>query len=224
MNYFIHEGQIQAGPFSYDDLKVKSIKPSTPVWREGLTEWVAAAQLSELSGLFVSAPPPYNPKSSIGSNLPSSMPVSGAEKSGFIVGKYLGIGGALLIILLIVLYFYNQSINRYAPSIVPNVSYVDPEHNHPDWFLNTGGTYKQNFWGNKEEISGTITNKATHTNYKDVRIKVQFLSQTKTVISSQDYIIYQYVPYGSTQTFSLNLPKPPATESVSLGVVSATYY
>ena len=140
------------------------------------------------------------------------------------IGKFLGIGGVLLIILLIALYFHNQSFNRYSASNVPNLPLLDPEHNHPDWFLATGGTYKQNFWGTKEEISGTITNKATHTNYKDVHVKVEFLSQTKTVISSQEYVVYQYVPYGSTQTFTLDLPKPAATASVSLGVVSATYY
>jgi hypothetical protein len=224
MNYFIHEGQAQAGPFTYDELKIKGIRPSTPIWREGLAEWVEASQLPELGGLLASAPPPFQPKSSSSPSYTPAASTSGAEKSGFRVGKFLGIGGILFIILLVALYFNNQSHNKYGASNVPSVPFLDSEHNHPDWFLATGGTYKQNFWGTKEEINGTITNKATHTNYKDVRVKVEFLSQTKTVISSQEYVVYQYVPYGSTQTFTLNLPKPAATASVSMGVVSATYY
>lgn len=223
MNYFIHEGQMQTGPFSYDELKTKQIQPTTPVWREGLNEWVEASQLSELSGLFTLAPPPFHPKPSSAAYSPSTRLLSSAGNAGYRVGKTLGIGGILLTVLLLI-YFYYQSVNRYNPSHGSSTWFIDPEHNHPDWFLNTQGTYKSNFWGDKEEISGSITNKATHTNYKDVRIKVEFLSQTKTMISSQEYIIYQYVPYGSTQSFSLSLPKPPATVSVGLGVVSATYY
>lgn len=42
MNYFIHEGQSQGGLFSYDELKTKQIQSRTPMWREGLVEWVEA--------------------------------------------------------------------------------------------------------------------------------------------------------------------------------------
>jgi hypothetical protein len=224
MNYFIHEGQSQAGPFSYDELKIKQIQSTTPVWREGLNKWVEASELPELSGLFTSVPPPFPPQPSSTAYSPSTEPISGAGNAGYRVGRTLGIGGMILLTALLVLYFYNQSVNRYTGTYVPSIPIADPEHNHPDWFLSTQGTYKTNFWGNKEEITGSIINKATHTNYKDVRIKVEFLSQTKTVISSQEYVIDQYVSYGSTPSFSLSLPKPPATASVGLGVVSATYY
>lgn len=224
MNYFIYDGQVQAGPFSFDELKIKSIQLSTPIWREGLTEWVAASQLEELQGMFAPTPPVYLPNTLPPKYQISTAPLSGTEKTGYKIGKSLGIGGVLLLILLLFLYFHNQSVNKDVSSNMPHISYTDPEHENPSGFLATGGTYKTNFWGNKEDIAGTITNKATHTNYKDVHIKVEFYSQTKSVVLSQEYIIYQYVPYGSTQNFSLNIAKPAAAASLGLGVVSATYY
>lgn len=224
MNYFIHEGNAQVGPFTYDELKTKQIQSATPIWREGLDDWTLASELPELNGLLTSIPPPFHPKPSSPAYSSAKESPSLTHKAGYKVGKMLGIGGIILLLSLLVLYFHKQSLNRYTASNTRTIPFEDAEHSHPDWFLQTGGTYKTNFWNTKEEISGLITNKATHTNYKDVRIKVEFLSQTKTVISSQEYVIYQYVPYGSTQSFSLNLPKPPATTSVGLGVVGATYY
>jgi GYF domain 2 len=223
MNYFLHEGQVKLGPFSYDDLRSKKIHSSTAVWREGLNHWVAASELPEFSEWFSSEPPPFYSKDS-DIKYSSSRPITVATKAGYYIGKSLGIVGVLIMIFFAVLYFHNKSMNQYRASNVPSIPFVDPEHGHPSWYLNTQGTYKKNFWGNKEEINGSITNKATHTNYKDVRLKVDFLSQTKTVIASQEYIIYQYVPYGSTQSFSLTLPKPAAADGVGLGIVSATCY
>ena|ERR1700744_1874186 len=101
-----------------------------------MTEWAEAAHLPELSRLFTSTQPPYHPKSSQG--FISKTPVSATERSGWMIGRFLGIGGVLLIILFIALYFHNQPANRYTASKIPILPYVDPEHTHPDWFLNTG--------------------------------------------------------------------------------------
>jgi hypothetical protein len=224
MNYFIHDGLAEVGPFSYDELKIKNIQPSTPVWREGFADWMEACQLEELRGLFASAPPAYQPKPRAAQNPATNNKLSTTEKTGFNIGKSLGLGGLVLIILLVFLYFRNQSINSYTSSNKPNIPYIDPEKQDPTSFLNAVGTYKPNFWGTKEEISGIISNKATHTNYKDVHLRVDFFSQTKTVVSSQEYIIYQYVPYNTNQAFSLSITKPAAAATLGLGVVSATYY
>ena len=101
---------------------------------------------------------------------------------------------------------------------------VDPEHAYPTNYLSAAGTYRPNFWQTEEEIRGTITNKALHTNYKDIRIRVNFYSQTKTIIGTQNYIIYEHVPYGSTQPFTLKVLKPPAIATCGWVPIGATYY
>ncbi len=49
--YIVSDGQ-QAGPYSLVELKYMGVKPDTYVWRAGLTEWVPASTLPDLSDLF----------------------------------------------------------------------------------------------------------------------------------------------------------------------------
>lgn len=101
---------------------------------------------------------------------------------------------------------------------------LDPERAHPKAVLVASGTYHPNFWGTKEVINGIVSNKATHTNYKDVHLSVIFYSQTNSIISTQEYILYDYFPYGSTKAFSLKVDKPTAAATCGWLAVGSTYY
>jgi len=57
--YFYHDGKIQHGPFSFDELKIQNITKETKIWFEGMQEWQNAIELPELNDLFIEkAPPP----------------------------------------------------------------------------------------------------------------------------------------------------------------------
>jgi hypothetical protein len=103
-------------------------------------------------------------------------------------------------------------------------AYIDPEHANPAQFILATGTYHPNFWGNNELIGGTVTNLAHHTNYKDIQIKVSFLSQTNAIVSSKEYIVHEFLPCGSTKTFSINIDKPAAAVACGWTSVGGTYY
>jgi hypothetical protein len=62
MKYYLHDGEERHGPFSFAELKAKSITKSTPIWREGLDDWTKAGLLDELSSFFVSVPPSFKKK------------------------------------------------------------------------------------------------------------------------------------------------------------------
>ena len=221
MSYFIHDGTRQLGPFTIEELKGKGILNTTPVWKDGLSEWVQASSLVELNGVYIQSPPAFKPQ-----NSPLRIPshsTSTIEKIGFKLGKLLGWSGLVLILLLVGVFLYNKA---HTPTyyISTSVPILDPERSYPKTFLVANGTYHPNFWGTKEEISGTVTNKATHTNYKDVHVSVIFYSQTNSVISTQEYVLYDYFPYGSTKAFSLKVDKPAAAASCGWIAVAATYY
>jgi hypothetical protein len=205
MAYFIREMDKNVGPLTFEQLKQHVLIPSTQVWKDGLPGWVPASQLPELHESITNASPPV------------------LKKMGF--KKIIEIlGSAVLVVVVgtcLIALLRNHS-PKYSYQIPPPA--VDPEHAYPASYLATSGTYRPNFWQTEEEISGTITNKAMHTNYKDVRIRVNFYSQTKTVIGTQDYIVYQYVPYGSTQNFTIKALKPAATAACGWVVTGATFY
>jgi hypothetical protein len=84
--YFIHDGNIQQGPFTVDQLKEKSIRRDTPVWKKGLTDWTRAGDIIELKSLFENTPPAFQ----IPSRTTTSHKKTLTEKTGTKLGKFLG--------------------------------------------------------------------------------------------------------------------------------------
>lgn len=52
MQIWIHLNGIQQGPYTLPQLQMMNLDPSTPVWYEGLVQWMAAAEAPVTSGLF----------------------------------------------------------------------------------------------------------------------------------------------------------------------------
>lgn len=50
--YYIIENGHSVGPFYKEQLIAKGVNRDSPIWREGLSDWVAAYTLPELSDLF----------------------------------------------------------------------------------------------------------------------------------------------------------------------------
>lgn len=51
-NYYYTDGQDKYGPFTFEELKTKSISEETLVWYQGLQNWVPAGKVEELHKLF----------------------------------------------------------------------------------------------------------------------------------------------------------------------------
>ncbi|MEG0011480.1 MAG: CD225/dispanin family protein [Muribaculaceae bacterium] len=64
MQYWAVIDGAKQGPMELEQLLNLNITPETKVWREGLINWIAAKDLSELSGIFMAhsapTPPAYN--------------------------------------------------------------------------------------------------------------------------------------------------------------------
>lgn len=50
--YFIKEGNTESGPFTFEQLKSKSIHKDTQVWHAGLKDWTTASNTFGLRELF----------------------------------------------------------------------------------------------------------------------------------------------------------------------------
>ena len=55
--YFLIINGEKSGPFTIDQLTTQQVTPQTPVWTEGMSDWVSAQQIAELSSLFASHAP-----------------------------------------------------------------------------------------------------------------------------------------------------------------------
>lgn len=73
--YYLYNGARQYGPFSFAELKHQHLLRDTPVWYEGLNEWIPAGSVEELQEILPSAcPPPFVVSNSGNGAAPSPLP------------------------------------------------------------------------------------------------------------------------------------------------------
>ena len=60
IQYFLHDGDNQTGPFIKSELIAQGITQGTYVWSELLEGWTIASQVDDLKDLFEKVPPPFN--------------------------------------------------------------------------------------------------------------------------------------------------------------------
>ncbi|MEO5500951.1 MAG: DUF4339 domain-containing protein [Ginsengibacter sp.] len=65
--YFLHDGSVQSGPYSLEELEQKRITGDTLVWKAGMPDWLLARNVEGLKSLFETndAPPAYKEKPNI---------------------------------------------------------------------------------------------------------------------------------------------------------------
>lgn len=224
-HYFIHNGSDKEGPFDKDELRAKVIKPNTPVWCEGMPDWTEASKVEELKDLF-STPPPYN-----SSGTPprrestASAKDSSQRNSNRRIGKALqliGLVGVLLIggfLLIGWLMDSGSSGSTYAEKVM---TVEEIEQKDPTRFLEASGTWNENFWGTKLKVHGKVKSSATVATYKDIVIRVTYYSETRTVLGTEDYVLYKFVPPHSTVDFEWTLKRPDACKQIGWDVIRAS--
>lgn len=57
MEFFIILDDKQMGPFSIEELKVRGLKPDTPVWAEGMKDWAKASEVPALEQAIIAGEP-----------------------------------------------------------------------------------------------------------------------------------------------------------------------
>lgn len=119
--FYIMNGQNQEGPFDIEQLKLLNIKKDTPVWFEGIQNWTTAEKVEDLKSIlplnvippkfenqtqndFTSTPPNFNNYSNNNQNTnhQKDYPKSNLKRN-------LLIGGAILIVLVIIGFISNSS-------------------------------------------------------------------------------------------------------------------
>lgn len=97
---------------------------------------------------------------------------------------------------------------------------LEKEQKNPVMFLQINGSSKKNFVG-QTVVRGKISNSATVAPYKDIRIKLEFYSQTKTLLETDDETVYMELYPGETQKFKTKYFAPKGTDSVALSISGA---
>lgn len=87
--------------------------------------------------------------------------------------------------------------------------------------IDEGGLFKIDY---NHYLSGSIKNRSVATRIKDIKIKVDYFSQTKSVISSEEITVYQSVNPLQSVSFNEKISPPDKTTSYNYSVIDAKTY
>jgi hypothetical protein len=240
-NYFIHENGQQTGPFTIDELKSKGITSQTPIWTDGMGQWLEAGKIEELKAILAKTPPTYN-TNSYGNTQPPEMHSAfkeATEDNNENKGRKLRLAGLLLLICLLLGYIiYEKNKPNPCTSYTASASYTPPiqrektaeelrselkriEQLDPNKYLRASLTDHRRFF-NTRIIEFDITNSATLANFKDATLVVAFHSKTKTVIDRRRYSVFEYFAARKTTNHTIKVDQPSGTVHVDISIESAT--
>lgn len=204
--YFIHDGKDQQGPFTVDELKTKGLTAKTMIWFDGISNWTEAQFIPELKEFAISTPPPFEKQNPINQTFDKAKKVVDKDYVNEIENKIPNdTGKKAFKYLLIVLAILGLAfiINMLLPS------QERKEKNNATEFLTIQDTKLRHmnpngYWGDNDkplywDIEGHITNSAKLTSYKDIKLEVEFFTQTNTSLGKTTLTVYKIFPPNNLQ-------------------------
>jgi GYF domain 2 len=247
--YYFHNGGSQEGPFTLEEILKQPIKPTTPIWKEGEPVWQDAMKFSEFEALFAStqrqSPPPFSPppifepKTSPEFTQKSINPPTVSKPNN--TNRVFKTLFFLVLIGFGVVFFMNTffrsggggsysggssysertSTDTYQEK---KVSVLEVERANPSSFLAADGNYNRTLFGKKIKVHGTVTNRATVANFKDITIEVIYYSDTRSEIERERFVLYDFVPAHSTKSFEWKIKPPSGTNTIGWNAINAVPY
>jgi GYF domain 2 len=195
-NYFIHDGTQKTGPFTLEELKQKVIEQNTMIWFDGLAKWTEAKNVLELNDMVIKSPPPLEKNSQFKETIDKTKKVLETDfvdqlenKISNKTGKTIFKWSIIIFVFLGIIYFTKTIFNSNKIS-VGRSNVLDSIGLQNQY----GSAYFSNYLNKWDvHIQGNMLNKSSVYNYKDFVIEVDFLTETKTLIETKKYTIYQSI-------------------------------
>lgn len=99
-------------------------------------------------------------------------------------------------------------------------SLEEKERKSPEQFLSVSSTDKKNLIGQKV-IRLSIHNRATVASYKDVKLKISFISKTGTLLEDNEETVYEVIPPNGTVKYKTKYFAPKGTDDVKITILGA---
>jgi hypothetical protein len=102
-------------------------------------------------------------------------------------------------------------------------SLADKEKTKPLAFLHVKSEYHKN-WIGQTVVSGTITNTATVSSYKDVRLKMLCYDKLNKMVEEHEDVLDAIIKPNTSRDFKLRYRLPRTTDSIALSIMSAAVH
>jgi hypothetical protein len=226
--WYVRHKEESLGPYTVEELQTLAVTTEDYVWTEGMSEWIQAKHVTELEPFVQQkmVPPPFHgvkaqeqePAKKLIQEEPTVV-CSASTKRVRLFGWR-----SVVVIAIILIIGYYMAGQYSGPSISSfSTPAEDTEHVNPGDYLTAEGKYWKNLI-DQWVVEGTIMNTASHTNYKDVVLRVNFYSETESLIESKDFVLYKFFPYGDSQDYKLKMEYPHGAKSCGVEAVDGKWY
>jgi len=100
---------------------------------------------------------------------------------------------------------------------------ADKEKTKPLAFLHVKSEHRKN-WIGQTVVSGTITNTATVSSYKNVRLKMLCFDNNNKVIEEHEDVLDAIIKPNTYRDFKLRYRLPRTTDSITVSIMSAAVH
>ena len=233
--YYIHINDRQEGPFSLEQLRSKHLTGDSPIWHDGLTEWAIVKNLPEVNELIPVAPPPFKNKtlSSVGRFLGFAGSVFLISMGIMAINSHVNTSDNSSAAIDPPKQSDNSTASINPPKQSNNSSAsIDPsrkkvmtveemEKADPLRFISASAQYRKTIFGNKYVLNMKIENSATVTKYKGVVVKIDWVSETNSVVSSEERHFDEIFSPHSTKNYEFKINKPSESSKLKVSVIQA---
>lgn len=131
----------------------------------------------------------------------------------------------ILLVIMVFTYFIIVNNNEVEGSYYDSIANIENlERNNPNDFLELQVKYKTSFWGSKLILNCIIINSATLVTYKDIVIRVDYFSKTKTLLGSKDYTVYELFKPNSTNSFTIEADNFKDVSYIETSIYDVVYF
>ncbi len=94
------------------------------------------------------------------------------------------------------------------------------ESKHPEQFLSVTSSDKKN-WIGKRVIAGVVHSRATVCTYKDIELKITFLSKSGEVLKEGNEKVSDFISPNQSKNFKFRYTAPKETDDIRVTIVGA---
>ncbi len=204
--YYIHDGSLEKGPFTLEQLKNETITSNTQVWYEGLAAWTTADQIEELRSLLAVKPPPLQVK---------VQPVSAVEhyeknkKSSKAKYIWTALGIVAVVVIGTLIYSNNQSqqaLNNLQNSVsqkesqeaIEKLRQAETRNRWAQFVKLERGDYQSGVFGGISGLDLTILNTTEYV-IDEIEVEVDYIKENGGVHKTE-IVVFKNLPSNTKQT------------------------
>lgn len=229
IEYYIHDGQKELGPFTLIQLTSQNINHQTPVWHKGLSSWTTAGALEELEPMLASkaSPPPFNVQQTAPPPFiqTSDSGAKGSSKTYLIAGFILIIGSLFWYVsasdikptspedgypIDSVAAMSDEEIERQRINVEITAKNTNYRNNWERFIWAKNDKYKYNLLGGITDLEVVVTNETEYI-LDEVIVSVQYIKDNGAIYKTEAVTVYNVPAQGKA-----SMPAPDSDRGTSV--------